>query len=182
MSGSWRWWLVVPVVAAAFLVFACGGGDEEPSDTGPADGGAATEQMDGESEDAAMDEEPSDGGMEMEAGGEAFSDVPLPEGASVVSSGEWSGSIPGAVPGMGAELEDYTSLEFRQIETDASPEDVINFYSDQLSDWDELFVFSGGAEGDEGGVGVWTHDDVAVWISAATSDGTTDAVIIRGSR
>jgi hypothetical protein len=179
MSGSWRWWLVVPAVAAAFLVFACGGGNEEASEAGPADEGVATEQP---AEEPTMAEEPSDGGMEIEPGGEAFADVPLPGGASVVSSGQWSGSIPGVVPGVGTELEDFSTLEYREIQTDNSPEDVIAFYSDALSDWDEVFVFSGGGEDEEGGVGVWTHDDVAVWVSASASDGTTDAIIIRGSR
>jgi hypothetical protein len=182
MSGSWRWWLVIPAVALAFLVAACGDDDEGPSDAGPADEGVAAEEPAEEPEDGVVEEEPSEDGIEIEAGGEAFDDVPLPGGASVISSGEWSGTIPGMVTGMESALEDFTTLEYLELETDDSPEDVINFYRDELSDWEELFVFSGGADEEEGGVGVWMRDDVAVWVTTGSADGATEVIVIRASR
>jgi len=181
MAVSWRWLLVIPVVLAGMLLAACGDDGDEPSAPGPADEGVATVEP---AEDGIVDEEPTDeDGAEVEAGGDVFDDVPAPAGAREMESGEWSGSIPGLVPGIGAEPGDFTTIEFQQLEVDDSPSDVIEFYKDNLEGWNEEFVFSGGADGDEGGIGVWTRDDgrVAVWITAGRSDGVTEVVIIRGT-
>lgn len=194
MAVSWRWWVVVPVILGGMLLAACGGDgdDEEASDTGPSeDGVVATEQAD----EGMMDEEPSDDDMmdeesmddgdggDMGAGGDAFEDVPVPSGADEVSSGEWSGSIPGAVPGIGADPETFTSVEFKEYEVDASPSDVINFYRDNLSGWNEEMALSTGSGDEEGGFGVWTRDDgqKALWITAGTSDGATDLIVLVGA-
>ena len=180
MSISWRWWVVVPAVLAGALLAACGGDDGEPSDTGPTDEGVATVQP---AEDGTVEETPEEGDGGVEAGGDAFEDVPVPSGANETASGTWSGSIPGLVPGEGTDPGDFTNLEYKQFEVDDSPDEIINFYRGELSGWEEGFVFSGGEEGSEGGVGVWTRDDgrVAIWISASRSDGATDLVVIRGS-
>lgn len=181
MSISWRWWLVVPAVLAGMLLAACGDDNGEPSDTGPSDEAAETAEP---AEDGMVDEEePADEDGGVEAGGDAFEDVPVPSGANETASGQWSGSIPGLVPGQGTDPEQFTSLEFKEYEVDDSPSEIIDFYRGELSGWDEGFVFSGGEAGDEGGVGVWTRDDgrVAIWISANASDGGSDLVVIRGA-
>lgn len=166
-----RWLLVVLfVVFSAGLAWACGGEEEEeagaPAATSPA----------GETPEARED-------GDVDAGGEAFDDVRVPAGADETGSGEWSGTIPGLVPGQGADPGDYTSIEFKEYEVDDSPSDIVEFFRKELKDWDEGFVFSGGEEGDEGGVGIWTRDDdqVAVWILVSSSNGGSDLVVIRGS-
>jgi hypothetical protein len=180
MTVSWRWLLVIPVVMVGMLLAACGGDGEEPSPSGPADEGVATLEP---AEDGVVEEEPTAEGGGAEVSGAAFEDVPVPSGANETGSGKWSGSIPGLVPGVGAEPGDFTSVEYKQFEVDGSPSDVISFYRDNMGGWNEEFAYTGGETGDEGGIGIWTRDDgrVAVWITAGSSDGATEVIIVRGS-
>lgn len=108
----------------------------------------------------------------------------MPAGADETGSGSWSGTIPFVVPGDEVDPEAFTSIEFKEYEVAASPENVIDFYSDELDGWDEVFVFSGGADGDEGGFGVWTRDNgqAALWIGANAVDGQTELVVILGTQ
>ena len=114
-------------------------------------------------------------------GGNTLDDVPLPSGAIETASGSFSSAeIPFFVSEPDFDAEDYTNIDFTQYEVDASPEAVIDFYQDELGDWKEVFVFSGGAVT---AIGVWTRDDGqrAVWINATTVDGVTELIVIVGS-
>lgn len=184
MASSWRWWLVIAALLGAMMLAACGGDDEGTNGNGPTDEGVATTQpADGAVENGDGEEDGNGGDGGVEAGGDAFDNVPVPSGARETGSGQWSGSVPGIVPGQGAEPGDYSSIQYKEYEVDGSPGDIIDFFQNELDGWDEAFVFSGGEEGDEGGVGVWTRDDgaEAVWVTASSSDGGSDLVIIHGS-
>ena len=122
-----------------------------------------------------------DGGGAVEPGeGEAFADVPLPEGADEISTASFSGSEAAGLipPGADVDVEQYTEVVYKVYEVEGSPEDVINFYKDRRGDWDEAFAFSS----EEGGLIVWTRDDGArtVWIAtsgAIDGTGATDLLI-----
>jgi hypothetical protein len=180
MASSFRLGLVIVALLAGSLAFACGGGGNGDDDD---DGEQPTATAEVEDQDADEDEDAGedDGG---DAGAEAFGDIPIPAGASETSSGSWSGSIPFAVPNADVDPEAFTAIEFKQYDVDDSPEDVIAFFQDELDGWDEVFVFSGGAAGEEGGFGVWTRDDgrAAVWVAASIVDDATELLVILGTQ
>lgn len=180
MIGSLRLWLVVWAIVASALLVACGGdsdngGDdggttEQPEATAPIDGGDAQDggdADDGESADS----------------GDGFGDVPVPAGADETGSGSFSGNLPFLIPGGDIDPGAFTTLEFKEYEVDQSPEEVINFYRDAMDDWDEVFDFSGGSDGDQTAVGIWARNEgqTAVFVTATRDDGTTVLTIVRGS-
>jgi len=188
MVNSMRIWLVVAALLAALLMAACGGGD---GDNGDADGDEPTATVPAGDEDTdegdatATEEVEGDEGGDGNGGGEAFGDIPIPSGADETGSGSFTSSdIPFFVPGDEVDPEAFSNIEYREYETDASPEEVMDFYRDELGDWDEVFVFSGGDAEDEGGFGVWTRDGgrAVVWIGVSTLDGATDLIVIVGAQ
>ncbi len=184
MASSWRWWLVIAALLGAMMLAACGGDDEGTNGNGPTDEGVATTQpADGAVEDGNGEEDGDGGNGGVDAGGDAFDDVPVPGGADETGSGQWSGSIPGLIPGQGPDVGEYESIEFKEYEVDDSPSDVIDFYQDEMGGWEEIMVISGGADDEEGGFGMWMRNDGDEFISVgvSASDGGTDLVIIRGS-
>ena len=182
MASTLRLLLVVGALLAGTLAAACGGDDN--GDNGDADQPTATEQLDGDTTPADGDQTPTGDGDGNGDGGSSFGDLPLPSGADETSSGSFSSSdIPFFVPDEEFDAEAFTNLEYKQYSVDGSPAEAIDFYKEELGDWEEVFVFSGGAEGDEGGFGVWTRDGgtTAVWIGASILDDGTDLIVILGT-
>jgi hypothetical protein len=186
MLNSARIWLVAAALLAGLLMAACGGGDNGDNGNGEEPAATATAgDMDNGGGAEATVPASDEGNGGSDGGGEAFADVPVPSGADETGSGSFSSSdIPFFVPGDEVDPEAYTSIDYKEYDSSDSPEDIIAFYKDELSDWDEVFVFSGGDAGDEGGFGVWTRDDgrEAVWVGASISDGTTDLILIVGAQ
>ncbi len=179
MMGSLRLWIVVWALLASALLVACGGGGNGGDDNGTTDQPEATAPIDDEDAD---DEGDADDDESVDSG-DGFGDVPVPAGADETGSGSFSGNLPFMIPGGDVDPDAFTTLEFKEYEVDQSPEEVIDFYRDEMDGWDEVFVFSGGSDGDESGVGVWVRDEgqTAVFVSAARDDGTTVLTVIRGS-
>ena len=178
MVRSLRLWLVMVALLTSALAFACGDGNgdgggsaEEPTATAPAAGGDNTPAT---SEDTPVGD--TDTG--------AFSDVPVPSGAEETDSGTFTGAIPFAVPSGDIDQDAFTTLEFKEYTLGGTPEEAVQFYRDGLDGWDEVYVFTGGASGSEGGFGVWTRDDgqTALWIGASDVAGETQLVVILGTQ
>ena len=170
MAIGWLRWLAIPFLVLGLALAACGGGDEEEKEGQPTP--TATVE-----EEATLQEE-------VEAGpGEAFADVPVPGDADETASGSWSGSLPFAVPSEDIDPEQYSTIEYKEYKVDASPQEVMNFYRDKMDGWDEVFFFTGGEAGEEGGVGAWTRDGgrTAVWVAANQADGESDLFIMLGT-
>jgi len=163
---------------AAFV--ACGGGDDK--DKG---GLINVEQQDNQDNQDNQDSQDSQDTPAAKAtkkpssGGDSsasLGDVPIYPGAKKITSGEFSGSD-AAIPGIGSGVDaaDYQNVEYAMYETDDSPEDVYDWYKDNMDGWDETGSFSGGSGEDFGAYAYWTKDDgkTAAWISVSQSDGTT---------
>lgn len=189
MTKSWRTWMAaIALVAAVTLVVACGGDDDDGGDGGD-DPTATTEVTDGGDDATATQEadptaEDGDGGGDGETGGDAFEGVPVPAGAEEEASGEFSSSqIPFVVPDSDFDADSYGTIEYKSYAFDGSAVAALDFYSDEFSDWDEVFKFSGAGEGGEGAFGVWTRNDgaEAVWIGTASSDGGTALTVIHAT-
>ncbi len=182
MIGSLRLWIVVWALLASALLVACNGGsDNGGDDNGITEQPEATAPID--DEDADADDEGDADDDEAVDSVDGFDDVPVPSGADEIGSGSFSGNLPFGIPGGDVDPEAFTTLEFKEYEVDQSPEEVIDFYRDEMDGWDETFVFSGGSDGDEAGVGVWVRDEgqTAIFVSAARDNGTTVLTVIRGS-
>lgn len=195
MVTSTRVWLVIIALFAGLLVVACGGddnGDEDGNGGEPAAtatvGDEDADDGNGNGMEEATDTEDGDAADENGDGngdGESLGDIPVPSGADETGSGSFSGSdIPFFAPGDEIDPEAFGSVEYREYEVDSSPEEVMDFYRDALSDWDEVWVFTGGDAEDEGGFGIWTTDggQAAVWIGVSTLDGGTDLIVIVGAQ
>lgn len=177
--------LLAVALLFALLAAACDGdGDEgETPQAGDTPAAAETPPANGGDETPEVGETPeADGDEDVEAGGEAFEDIPLPDGADEVESVTISGStLPFFVPAeAGVDAESFGELTMKEYEVDASPADVMEFYQDSRGDWDEAFSVAT----DEGGLLIWTKGDGdrAVWISAGEGSdaGTTALVILYG--
>jgi hypothetical protein len=169
--------IVMALVAGAAFV-ACGGGDDDK------DGKAtpvAEEDKDGngEEEEATPAAEDEDNG----GGGGSLGDVPIYPGVKEVSSGEWSGSD-ALVPGMGSEVDPtaFDTVKYGMYETDDAPDEVFDWYKDEMSGWKEEWVFSSGGEEGAGSIGIWSKDDgkAAAWIVVAEEEGKTSLTIMTG--
>ncbi len=193
MVTSTRAWLVIIALFAGLLVVACGGDDngdkngngEEPAATATV-GDEDTGDGNGMEEATATEEgDTADENGNGDGGGASLGDIPVPSGADETGSGSFSSSdIPFFVPGDEVDPEAFTSIEYKEYDVDDSPEAVIDFYRDELSDWDEVWVFSGGDGEDSGGFGVWTTDGgrTAVWVGTSALDGGTDLIVIVGTQ
>jgi hypothetical protein len=168
--------IVMALVAGAAFV-ACGGGDDDK------DGKAtpvAEEDKDGNGEEEATPaaEDEDNGG-----GGGSLGDVPIYPGVKEVSSGEWSGSD-ALVPGMGSEVDPtaFDTVKYGMYETDDAPDEVFDWYKDEMSGWKEEWVFSSGGEEGAGSIGIWSKDDgkAAAWIVVAEEEGKTSLTIMTG--
>jgi len=178
--------LIISVLFAGALAVSCGGGDgdeEEPV-------AAETREADDDQEapaDAEEKETPAAKPTQKEEGGEEpMEGVPVYPGAKKVSSGEWSGSEM-AIPMVGAPTnpEDYDKVTFAMYEVDDPPNDVFEWYKDEMGGWKEEWSFSGGDE-DTGaaGIGVWTKDGgkTAAWVMVSEDDEVTSLVIATGTQ
>lgn len=182
--------LLMISLLALLAAMACGGdgdGDQtsqadetpEAGETPEADGGDGGDDGDGNGGDGA---DGDDGGGDVGADGEAFGDVPLPDGADETSSLTVSGSsLPFVVPpGTDVDAEAFGDMTMKTYDVSGSAGDVIDFYKDRRGDWDEVIAVSA----DDGGLLLWTRDDGerVVWISVGEGidPGTTSLVIIVG--
>lgn len=178
MSTTWRGMLIVGAMVAGIGLSACtGDGDSDERRNGD-DAPTATEVVDGD--DGNGPEAPTATRVVDDNDGD--DSVPVPDGADETSSGSYSsGEIPIFVPDPDFDADAFTNIEYKSYTVDDTPEDVIDFYRDRLSDWDDVFVFSGGAAGGDAGFGVWTKDDRAIWVSATSVGGETQLLVISGS-
>ena len=175
-------WLAVVAVVAGAALLACGDDEKKTDDGG--NGPTATQSTDG------GDQTPVDGGNTPDdsgngnGGGGTFGDIPVPDGADEVDSGTLSGAqIPFIDPSGSVDASTFGDIAYKTYETSDSAESVIQFYSDELSDWDEAYKFSGSTGDGSGGFGIWTKDDgqTALWVGASEDGGTTTVSVIVGS-
>jgi len=175
-----RLWMILAVALGSVLVFACGGdskddtGDEPTTAAATSDGSSPTD--DGSS--------PTDDGSSDNGDG-AFGDIPVPDGADEIDSGTFSGAqFPVIDPSGSVDASTFSDIEYKTYETSDSAESVIEFYSDELSGWDEVYKFSAGSgDAGAGGFGIWTRNDgnQALWVTASEADGTTTVTVLLGS-
>jgi hypothetical protein len=175
----WIHALIAVALAAGAAFVACGDDEEDKDAAAPTATTEAAAPADEGTEEAVVDEE--DGGEAVSIG-----DVPVYPGANKVQSGEWSGGE-AAIPMMGAPVaaEEFGTIEYAMYETDDSADDVFDFYKDEMGDWEELWTFSGGAEGEGAmAMGIWTKDEgeSAAWVVIAEEDGGTSLMIAVGSQ
>jgi hypothetical protein len=184
---------MLTLVAGVGLALACGGDDDDGGDDGDAptaeattddsDGEAPTDE--GEDEPTADDSEDNEdnGGGSSSSG--SIDDIAVPEGAEETFSGEFSGG-PVPIPAGDLDSSAYGTLQYATYTLDGqSAEDVLDFYKDEFSDWEEVATFSGGAGGSFGAYGAWTQDDdnVVVWIGVSDNgQGGSELAIYRGQR
>jgi hypothetical protein len=155
-------------------------GDTPAAEQSPADGG---DGGDGETPTPDGGDDGGDGGG-VGAGGDAFDDVPLPDGAEEVNEVTVSGQqFPFFVPTeSGVDTEAFGEWTMKEYDVDASVGDVVDFYKDNRGSWDEAYAVTSS----DAGLIVWASDDGnrAAWVSFGEggSAGTTALVIIYGER
>ena len=187
--------IVMALVAGAAFV-ACGGGDDKDKDGKDTPVAQETKEGNGEEEEdtpAAEDkdkDEDKDQDKEDEededngGGGGSLGDVPIYPGAKEVSSGEWSGSD-ALVPGIGSEVDPtaFEAVKYGMYETDDAPEEVFDWYKDEMSGWKEEWTFSNAGDEGAGSIGIWSKDDgkAAAWIVVAEEEGKTSLTIMTGA-
>jgi hypothetical protein len=172
--------LIVTALVAGAAFVACGGGDDDKEEKAtPA--AQETKEGNGGEETPAAKATKEDGGNGD--GGGSLGDVPIYPGAKKVSSGEWSGSD-ALVPGIGSEVDPtaFDTVKYGMYETDDAPDEVFDWYKDEMSGWKEEWVFSSGGEEGAGSIGIWSKDDgkAAAWIVVAEEEGKTSLTIMTG--
>ncbi len=147
------------------------------ADARPGDGDGTTPTTEATTEEGNGDptvEPTSDGSDDSGAG--SFDDVPLPEGAEERDSGSFtSDQIPNADFDTGA----FTTIEYREYNVDGTPEELLAFYSGELSDWTEVYKLDVEATGGAVAFGVWTRNDgaEALW-AGASPDGESPQLVL----
>jgi hypothetical protein len=179
MFKSIRLWFMLLIIVGGLGIAACGSDDKDATATTAAD----TTPEDGAGTTPDGGNTPDDSGNGGSDG--AFGDIPVPDGADEVDSGTFSGAqVPFIDPSGSVDASTFGDIQYKIYETSDSAESVIEFYSDELSGWDEAYKFSGGAgDAGAGGFGIWTKDDgqTALWVGASEADGTTSVTVIVGS-
>jgi hypothetical protein len=181
--------IMLTMVAGVGLAIACGGDDDGGGDkdtpTAEATSGdeattAATDEATSAG-DEATSEATSDGGG---SSGSSFEDIPVPDGATQTFSGEFGeGAVP--IPAGDLDSSAYGNLKYATYTLDQSADDVLQFYKDELGDWEELGTFSGGAAGAIGAYGAWSKDnqDVVLWIGVSDNgQGGSELAVYYGEK
>ena len=196
MKRSWACALIALTLVAGAALVACGGGNDNKAtptavenqggDQGgdeatstPSTGAKTTPKATTKATakaTAAADNSGSSGG--------SIGDLPVYPGATKISSSEFSGSQAGGILGSGADASDFTKVQLVMYETSDGAEQVLDWYKDKMSDWDQAGTFSSGDESGAMGYAAWTKDDgtVAAWISVAEGDGTTTLNLMYGTQ
>ncbi|MEX2160160.1 MAG: hypothetical protein WEB04_12235 [Dehalococcoidia bacterium] len=183
MFKSMRLWFMLLIIVGGLGIAACGSDDKDDKDKDPtATAAAGVTPADGDSTPVDGGNTPDDSGN---GGGDgngdgALGDIPVPDGASEVDSGTFSGGqFPVVDPSGEIDASAYGDIEFKTYETSDSAESVVDFYSGELSGWDEVYKFSSSGVA----IGIWTRDDgnQALWVSAAEAEGTTTVAAWVGS-
>jgi hypothetical protein len=184
VKRSWICLLVVAAVVAGGAMVACGGGSDKEKATPT----VQQQQEEGSTPAAEATTAKSATSTPKSSGGSSagsIGDVPVYPGATKITSGEWSGSE-GSIPAIGSDLNagDYTNVQYAMYESNDSPQDILDWYKDKMSDWKDEGSFSGGSGSDMGAFAAWSSDDgkVAAWITVGTSDDTTSLGIWVGSQ
>lgn len=179
MFKSIRLWFMLLIILGGLGIAACGSDNKDDKDKDP----TAT---------AAAGVTPDDGGTTPEDGGNtpddsgngdgagAFGDIPVPDGADETDSGTFSGAqVPFIDPSGSVDASTFGDIQYKTYETSDSAESVINFYSDELSGWDEVYKSSAAGAG----AGLWTRNDGnrVLSVSASEADGTTTVLVYVGS-
>jgi hypothetical protein len=166
--------ILMAVIVAAFLVvaIACGGDEEE-------------EEAPKVTPTVAAEETPEEAETPAGEAGEPSS-IPTYPGATNVFTTTFSGSETFPIPltGDGAiGPEEFDNVEYSVYETNDSPQKVIDFYKKEFKGWEEEESFSMEQLGQNGEVIVWSKDDreVAAWMAAFETEGTTSVVIAIGT-
>jgi hypothetical protein len=174
--------LIVTALVAGAAFVACGGGDDKDKDGKDTPVAQETKEGNGGEDTPAAKATKEDGGG-GDSGG-SVADVPVYPGAKKITSGEWAGSdapIPGI--GGGENPSDYGTVKYGMYETDDSPDEVFNWYKDEMSGWKEEWIMSSSGEG-AGSIGVWSKDDgkTTGWVTVSEEGGTTSLTIMTGSQ
>ena len=174
--------IVMALVAGAAFVACGGGGDDKDKEEKATPAAQETKEGNGGEETPAAKatkEEDGDGD-----GGGSLGDVPIYPGVKEVSSGEWSGSD-ALVPGIGSEVDPtaFDTVKYGMYESDDAPDEVFDWYKDEMSGWKEEWTFSNAGDEGAGSIGIWSKDDgkAAAWIVVAEEEGKTSLTIMTGA-
>jgi hypothetical protein len=76
------------------------------------------------------------------------------------------------------------NMRYRTFTTTDSADAVLDFYNDWFQDWTRELTFDEEQAGMTIRVGVWTKDDrkSAAWLAATEAGGTTDVIVMTGTR
>ncbi len=180
---------IMLALGAAFV--ACGGGSDKSNNDQAQPTVEQQDNQDGQDQQAEPTAEATQekkatakSGSSGDSSG-SIGDVPVYPGADKKASGEWSGSE-AAIPALGSGVDagSYAKVQYAMYETSDSAQDVLDWYKDKMSDWEDQGTFSGGSEGSVGGFASWTKDGgkEAAWISVGEDSGTTTLGIFFGSQ
>ncbi len=187
MKRSWICLLIVLAIVASGALVACGGSSKaSPTATAKQGQTASTPSTNATSTPASTKatNTPASNGNSGSSGG-SLSDVPVYPGATKISGGQYSGSA-GSIPAIGSNLNaaDYTNFAYAIYETDDSPQQVFDWYKNNMSGWTDEGSFSGGAGGNTAAFAAWSKDNgkVAAWMTVGSSDSKTSLSIWSGSQ
>jgi len=179
--------VLTAAIVAAFLVLAvaCGGGEEKATKASPTAAAAQTPKASPTAaETPAVGETPEK--TPAGAAGELPAIAAYP-GAEEVTGGTYTGTGAFPIPMVGqGELEpgEYGSVQYTIYQTSDSPDKVLDFYKKEFKGWKEEGTYGMEQVGQNGQIAVWSKDDgnVAAWMAAFESEGTTSVVVAVGAR
>jgi hypothetical protein len=138
-------------------------GGETPSDgETPDDGAEPTEADDGDGASGSLD------------------DIPVPEGATEDGSGTYTADqIPFVDPGGTIDPGALANIQWRTYDVSQNSDAVLDFYQNELTDWDEIYVLSTGPAK----FGIWSRsdNDEVLWVGTTDVGQGTELILIHGS-
>jgi hypothetical protein len=75
-------------------------------------------------------------------------------------------------------------MRYRAFETNDSADSVLDFYNDKFEGWTTELTFDADEAGMNVRVAVWSKDGrkSAAWLAATEGQGTTEVIVMTGSR
>ena len=116
--------------------------------------------------------------------GDQLRDVPAYPGAERIITGQYPGGPEGSIPAIGnLNAADYPNAALAIYVTSDSPQQVFDWYKDNMSGWTAAGSLSGGTDGNAGSA-AWTRDNgnEAAWITVWEYTGNNSINIWCGRR
>ena len=184
MKRSILYVLIASMLALGAAFVACGGGSKKSNNEQVQ---PTTQQQDnGQNQNQQEQATPAAKATATSGGSSSgnFADVPIYPGATEVTSGQWSGSDAGIIPSGDLDPSKYQNMQYAMYESNDSPDDVYNWYKDNMDGWDLKESFAGGSGGDYGAYALWSKDNDATvaWLTVGTSGDVTNLGIWVGTQ